>query len=115
MQKGNLLTLFINPEIALLQTQMNPRDVNNIKTWLPSPVVLFKKKKKFFFLNFWAVLCSMWGLSSLTRVEPKPPALEGQGLNHWTTRRSLLLFLSRMLVSDQLCPNGGKMAAKSGE
>ena len=40
-QKGNLLTLFINPEISLLQTQLNSGGVNIIRTWFPSPVVSF--------------------------------------------------------------------------
>ena len=30
--------------------------------------------------------CMMWHLSSLTRVEPMPPALEVQSLNHQTSR-----------------------------
>lgn len=42
VQKGNLLTLFINPEISLLQTQVDSGGVNNIiKTWFPSPAVFF--------------------------------------------------------------------------
>ena len=28
----------------------------------------------------------MWDLSSLTRDEPAPPAVEAQSLNHWTAR-----------------------------
>ena len=37
-----------------------------------------------------AMLCGMWDLSSLTRAEPVPPAVEAQSLNHWTTREVLL-------------------------
>ena len=30
--------------------------------------------------------CGMWDLSSLTRDQTRPPALEAQSLNHWTAR-----------------------------
>ena len=37
----------------------------------------------FFFL---ATPCGMWDLSSQTRDQPRPHALEVKSLNHWTTR-----------------------------
>ena len=40
----------------------------------------------FFFFLILAVWSCMWDLSSLTRDEPVPPALEAQSLNHWNTR-----------------------------
>ena len=40
--------------------------------------------KTFFF--FLAAPCGMWDLSSRLRIEPVPPALEAQSLNHWTAR-----------------------------
>ena len=36
--------------------------------------------------------CSMWDLSCPTGIEPEPPALKVQNLNHWTTREVLLLL-----------------------
>ena len=35
----------------------------------------------------------MWGLSSLTRIEHVPPAVEAQSPNHWIAREVLFLFL----------------------
>ena len=36
----------------------------------------------------------MWDLSSSTKMDPVPPAMEVQSLNHWTTRKvSLFKFL----------------------
>ena len=36
----------------------------------------------------------MWDLSSPTRMEPAPPALEAWSLNHWTAREvQLLIYL----------------------
>ena len=34
----------------------------------------------------------MCDLSSLTGIEPVPPAVEAQGLNHWTAREVPDLF-----------------------
>ena len=39
------------------------------------------------------MLYSMWDLRFLSGIEPRPPALETEGLNHWTTREVLLLLL----------------------
>ena len=36
--------------------------------------------------NFFFWLCSMQDLSSQPGIEPRPPALEVQNLNHWTAR-----------------------------
>ena len=40
----------------------------------------------FFFLNVLAAPCGMQDLSSQPGMEPVPPAVEAQGLNHWTAR-----------------------------
>ena len=42
--------------------------------------------KNFFFLIILAVLHSMKDLSSLTRDQTQPPALEARSINHWTAR-----------------------------
>lgn len=45
--------------------------------------------KEFLLLLFWkgcclATSCSMWEISSPTRIEPVPLAAEAQSINHWT-------------------------------
>ena len=40
----------------------------------------------FVLFSFLAMLCSMWILLPQPGIEPTPPALEVQSLNHWTTR-----------------------------
>ena len=41
----------------------------------------------FCWFPFWPCgACSMWDLSSSTRIKPTPPAVGAQSLNHWTTR-----------------------------
>ena len=40
-----------------------------------------------------AVLCSMQGLSFLTRDQPVPSALGARSLNHWTARDVQYVFL----------------------
>ena len=48
----------------------------------------FKNVLKFFF--FLAVLglsCHMWHIVPRLGIEPRPPALDAQGLNHWTTKK----------------------------
>ena len=46
------------------------------------------KANKYLTYNFFflAVPRSMWDVSSRPGIEPAPPALEAQSLNHWTTR-----------------------------
>ena len=39
-----------------------------------------------------ATLHGMWDLTSPTRVEPAPPAVEAQSLNYWTTREVLFII-----------------------
>ena len=39
-----------------------------------------------FFLSFLATQHSMWDLSSLSGIKPRPPAVEVQSPNHWTIR-----------------------------
>ena len=42
------------------------------------------------------------GSSSLTRDEPRPPALEAQSLSHWTTREvSLLGILTKKIINQK--------------
>ena len=43
------------------------------------------------FIVFLAAQHSMWDLCLLTRDRPMPPAVEVWSLNHWTTRKVLLL------------------------
>ena len=43
------------------------------------------------FSGFFATPCGMWSLSSLTRNQTPPPAVEVWSLNHWTTREVLVL------------------------
>ena len=38
------------------------------------------------------MFCSMWDFSSWPRIAPMPPALGAQSRNHWTTRKSLVIF-----------------------
>ena len=45
-----------------------------------------KKKKTPFFFSFMAAPQDMWDLSSPTRNQTQPPAVEAQSLNHWTAR-----------------------------
>ena len=45
-------------------------------------VPLFWMEKSFFF----SFLVLLWDLSSLTREQPMPPAMEVQTVNHWTAR-----------------------------
>ena len=48
----------------------------------------FKNVLKFFF--FLAVLglsCHMWHIVPRLGIDPRPPALDAQGLNHWTTKK----------------------------
>ena len=44
----------------------------------------------------------MWDLSSLSRDQPMPPALEAQSLNHWTTREvtifTISIFASKLIL-----------------
>ena len=35
-------------------------------------------------IDFWP--CTIWDLSSLSGIEPAPPAVEARSLNHWITR-----------------------------
>ena len=44
----------------------------------------------FFFFFFWR--CSMQDLSSQPGIEPRPPALEVQNLNHWNAREVTVFF-----------------------
>ena len=45
--------------------------------------------------GMWALSCGMWDLVPWPRIEPGPPALGVQSLNHWTTREvPCLWFLS---------------------
>ena len=37
-----------------------------------------------------AMLCSMWDLSSRPGIEPTPPAVKAQILNHWTAKEVLV-------------------------
>ena len=39
----------------------------------------------------------MWDLSSLTRIEPEPPAVEARSLNHWTAREVLSGHLKKKI------------------
>ena len=40
--------------------------------------------------------CSMWGLVPQPGIEPWPPALGAQSLNHWTTKEVTGLYLKRI-------------------
>ena len=42
-------------------------------------------------------MCSTWDISSLTGIEPLPPAVEAQNINHWTAREvpKIILFFLR--------------------
>ena len=40
--------------------------------------------------------CSMWGLVPQPGIEPRPPALGAQSLNHWTTKEVTGLYLKRI-------------------
>ena len=46
-------------------------------------------QSSFFFLT---IPCSIWDFSSPAGMEPVPPALEAQSLNHWTTGKSQSYF-----------------------
>ena len=41
--------------------------------------------------NWGGLTHSLQDLSSTTRMEPSPPAVEAQSLNHWTAREVLIL------------------------
>ena len=43
---------------------------------------------------FFIMQHSLRDLSSLTRIKPRPPVMEAQSLNHWTTSNSLISVLS---------------------
>ena len=51
----------------------------------------------FLFSSFWPCCRSMWALSS-SGIEPTPPSLEAQSLNHWTAREVLHMYVP--FVSD---------------
>ena len=40
--------------------------------------------------------CSMWDLVPQPGIEPRPPALGAQSLNHWTTKEVTGLYLKRI-------------------
>lgn len=39
----------------------------------------------------------MWDLNSLKGIKHAPPALEAQGLYHWTTREVLMVWMDHNL------------------
>ena len=43
------------------------------------------------FIYFWPHLAGNWDLSSPRIIEPVPPAVTAQILNHWTARKSSTL------------------------
>ena len=54
---------------------------------LPSMLLIFS------FVLFWLCHKAYGILVPWPEIEPTPPALEAQSLNHWTARKSLLIFL----------------------
>ena len=63
---------------------------------LPPDTWMTNSFTSFFFFFFLAMLLGMWDLSSLTRDQPVPPALEVQNLNHSLTS---FRFLSTVTFS----------------
>ena len=53
--------------------------------------------KKDFFFNLLIASHGMWDLSSLKGIKHAPPALEAQGLHHWTTREVLMVWMDHNL------------------
>ena len=51
--------------------------------------VLTEKGKDISFFFFLAMPWGIWDLSSQPGMEPVPPAVEAQGLNHWTASEIL--------------------------
>ena len=70
------------------------------------------------FLFFLAMPGGMWDLPQ-PEMEPTPPAVEAQSLNHWTTEE-VPLFFSRMRPKGRspsytMCPPGGLLAGSGGQ
>ena len=47
----------------------------------------------FQFLALLGFSCSLWDLVPQPGIEPQPPALGAQNLNHWTTRQAVPVCL----------------------
>lgn len=54
-------------------------------------------KKKKFFLSLLIASHGTWDLNSLKGIKHAPPALEAQGLYHWTTREVLMVWMDHKL------------------
>ena len=55
----------------------------SLGSWLAACILLVVTRRIF------DVPCSVWDLVPWPRIEPRPPALGAQSLNHWTTREFL--------------------------
>ena len=65
----------------------------SLKTMLTALLSSFFFFKSFIYFNLAALglSCCMWDLAPCPGIEPRPPALGGQSLSHWTTREVPLL------------------------
>ena len=58
---------------------------------------------------FWAMPCSMQGISSQPGIKPVPPAMKVQNLNHWIARKvpinSILKYTYRASLAAQTVKN----------
>ena len=73
----------------------------NKMPYLALTAKLLKKKKSLpICLAGLGLSCSMWDLVLQPGIEPGPPALEAQSVNHWTTRETPKLFSKALVPAD---------------
>ena len=73
-----LWSIPLKSSLPVLPTRSFPRKISKLKDQLPKGT-----PQSFFF--FLTTSRGIWDLGS-PRIEPAPPPLEGQSLNHWTSR-----------------------------